>query len=149
MAASLAAKRCTLFSPVLNFVCQLCGCTSYCRAGGVHSKSAARRQPRRTAGGGPPRERRVPPARAVAEVIREKGPTRVQSRRHLPPYQFPSNRSPPTTPATDTAPREKEEKESPRTSEDKKNVEASRTSSLRRRGEEGDCSPSLGKCPAV
>ncbi|CAB1436206.1 unnamed protein product [Pleuronectes platessa] len=43
------------------------------------SKSAARRQPRRTAGGGPPREQRVPPAVAVAEVIREKGPTRVQS----------------------------------------------------------------------
>ena len=35
MAASLAAKRCTLFSPVLNFVCQLCGCKLYCRAGGV------------------------------------------------------------------------------------------------------------------
>ncbi|CAB1449134.1 unnamed protein product [Pleuronectes platessa] len=84
------------------------------------SKSAARRQPRRIAGRGTRRQRRVPPAGAVADVTREKGPTRVQSRCHLPPYQFPSNRSPPTTPATDTAPREKEEKESPRTSEDPK-----------------------------
>ncbi|CAB1416532.1 unnamed protein product, partial [Pleuronectes platessa] len=65
---------------------------------------AARRQPRRTAGRGPPRERRVPPAVAVAEVIREKGPTRVQSRRRRPPYPVPSN-GPPSAPVTDTAPR--------------------------------------------
>ncbi|CAB1439874.1 unnamed protein product [Pleuronectes platessa] len=52
------------------------------------SKSAARPQPRRTAGGGPPRERRVPPAGALAEVIREKGPTYVQSpRERKPPHQ--------------------------------------------------------------
>ncbi|CAB1428544.1 unnamed protein product [Pleuronectes platessa] len=70
---------------------------------------AARRQPRRTAGRGPPRERRVPPAGAVAEVIREKGPTRVQSRRRRPPYPVPSN-GPPSAPATDTAPRSKRKK---------------------------------------
>ncbi|CAB1427142.1 unnamed protein product [Pleuronectes platessa] len=74
-----------------------------------HSKSAARRQPRPPAGRGPPRERRVPPAGAVAEVIREKGPTRVQSRRRRPPYPVPSN-GPPSAPATDTAPRSKRKK---------------------------------------
>ncbi|CAB1413490.1 unnamed protein product [Pleuronectes platessa] len=63
---------------------------------------AARRQPRRTAGRGPPRERRVPPAGAIAEVIREKGPTRVQSRCRRPPYPVPSN-GPPSAPAMDTA----------------------------------------------
>ncbi|CAB1424977.1 unnamed protein product [Pleuronectes platessa] len=73
------------------------------------SKSAARRQPRRTAGGGPPSERRLPPAGAVAEVIREKVPTRVQSRRRQPPYPVPSN-GPPSAPATDTAPRSKRKK---------------------------------------
>ncbi|CAB1423761.1 unnamed protein product [Pleuronectes platessa] len=45
------------------------------------SQSAARRQPRVP----PPREQRVPPAVAVAEVIREKGPTRVQSGATAPP----------------------------------------------------------------
>ncbi|CAB1457818.1 unnamed protein product [Pleuronectes platessa] len=69
---------------------------------------AARRQPRRTAGGGSPRNRRVPPAGAVAEVIREKGPTRVQSRCRRPPYPVPSNV--PSAPATDTAPRSKRKK---------------------------------------
>ncbi|CAB1433986.1 unnamed protein product [Pleuronectes platessa] len=54
-------------------------------------KSAAKHKPRSTAGGGAPRERRVPPACAVAEVIRQKGSTRVQSRRHRPPYPVPSN----------------------------------------------------------
>ncbi|CAB1449878.1 unnamed protein product [Pleuronectes platessa] len=49
------------------------------------------------AGRGPPRERRVPPAGAVAEVIREKGPTRVQSRCRRPPYPIPSN-GPPSAP---------------------------------------------------
>ncbi|CAB1430097.1 unnamed protein product [Pleuronectes platessa] len=73
------------------------------------SKSAARRQPRRTAGRGPPRERRVPPAGAVAEVIREKGQTRVQSRCRRPPYPVHSN-GPPSAPATDTAPRSKRRK---------------------------------------
>ncbi|CAB1457249.1 unnamed protein product [Pleuronectes platessa] len=80
-------------------------------------------------------------ALAVAEVIREKGVTRVQSRCRLPPYQFPSNRSPPSTPATETAPRPKRKKAPApaRTAPPKKNnFEASRTSSLRRRGEEGD-----------
>ncbi|CAB1446791.1 unnamed protein product [Pleuronectes platessa] len=72
-----------------------------------------RRQPRRTAGRGPPRERRVPPAGAVAEVIREKGPTRVQSRCRRPPYPVPSN-GPPS--ATDTAPRSKRKK-APRTTD--------------------------------
>ncbi|CAB1447966.1 unnamed protein product [Pleuronectes platessa] len=52
---------------------------------------------RGTAGRGPPRERRVPPAGAVAEVIRD------QSRRRRPPYPVPSN-GPPSAPATDTAP---------------------------------------------
>ncbi|CAB1441398.1 unnamed protein product [Pleuronectes platessa] len=79
------------------------------------SKSAARRQPRRTAGGGPPRERRVPPAGAVAEVIREKGPTRVQSRRRRPLYPVPSN-GPPSAPAGDTTPRSKRKK-APRTTD--------------------------------
>ncbi|CAB1436961.1 unnamed protein product [Pleuronectes platessa] len=79
------------------------------------SKSAARRQPRRIAGRGPPRERRVPPAGAVAEVIREKGPTRVQSRCRRPPYPVPSN-GPPSAPATDTAPRSKRKK-APRTTD--------------------------------
>ncbi|CAB1425292.1 unnamed protein product [Pleuronectes platessa] len=116
------------------------------------------RQPRRTAGRGPPCERRIPPAGAVAEVIREKGPTRVQSRCRRPPYPVPSN-GPPSAPATDTAPRSKRKK-APRTTDavrhsgigpppPKKNVEACRTPSLRRRGEEGDCSPSRGTCPAV
>ncbi|CAB1431427.1 unnamed protein product [Pleuronectes platessa] len=104
------------------------------------SKSAARRQPRRTAGGGPPRERRVPPAGAVAEVIREKGPTRVQSRCRRPPYPVPSN-GPSSAPATDTAPRSKRKK-APRTTDavrhsgigppPPKNLEACRTPSLRR-----------------
>ncbi|CAB1417079.1 unnamed protein product, partial [Pleuronectes platessa] len=76
---------------------------------------AARRQPRRTAGRGPPRERRVPPAGAVAEVIREKGPTRVQSRCRRPPYPVPSN-GPPSAPATDTTPRSKRKK-APRTTD--------------------------------
>ncbi|CAB1423491.1 unnamed protein product [Pleuronectes platessa] len=76
---------------------------------------AARRQSRRTAGGGSPRERRVPPAGAIAEVIREKGPTRVQSRRRRPPYPVPSN-GPPSAPATDTAPRSKRKK-APRTTD--------------------------------
>ncbi|CAB1439251.1 unnamed protein product [Pleuronectes platessa] len=73
---------------------------------------AARRQPRRTAGRGPPRERRVPPAGAVAEVIREKGLTRVQGRCRRPPYPVPSN-GPPSAPATDTAPRSKRKKAPP------------------------------------
>ncbi|CAB1417768.1 unnamed protein product [Pleuronectes platessa] len=64
----------------------------------------------------PPRERRVPPAGAVAEVIREKGPTRVQSGRRRPPYSVPSN-GPPSALATDTAPRSKRKKESPRTTD--------------------------------
>ncbi|CAB1430986.1 unnamed protein product [Pleuronectes platessa] len=76
---------------------------------------AARRQPRRTPGRGSPRERRVPPAGAVAEVIREKGPTRVQSRCRRPPYPVPSN-GPPSAPATDTAPRSKRKK-APRTTD--------------------------------
>ncbi|CAB1412956.1 unnamed protein product [Pleuronectes platessa] len=76
---------------------------------------AARRQPRRTTGRAPPRERRVPPAGAVAEVIREKGPTRVQSRCRRPPYPVPSN-GPPSAPATDTAPRSKRKK-APRTTD--------------------------------
>ncbi|CAB1426061.1 unnamed protein product [Pleuronectes platessa] len=59
------------------------------------SQSADRRQPRRTAGC-PPREHRVPPAVAVAEVIREK-------------YPVPSN-GPPSAPAMDTAPRSKRKK---------------------------------------
>ncbi|CAB1424631.1 unnamed protein product [Pleuronectes platessa] len=93
---------------------------------------------------GPPRERRVPPTGAVAEVIREKGPTRVQSRRRRPPYPVPSNGLP-SAPAGDTAVKEKE---SPRTTDavrqrrrgppPKKNVEACRTPGVRRRGEEGD-----------
>ncbi|CAB1441522.1 unnamed protein product [Pleuronectes platessa] len=60
--------------------------------------------------GGPPRERRVPSAGAVAGVIQEKGPTRVQSRRRRTPYPVPSNRSPPPEPPTDTAPRSKRKK---------------------------------------
>ncbi|CAB1443409.1 unnamed protein product [Pleuronectes platessa] len=63
----------------------------------------------------PPRERRVPPAGAVAEVIREKGPTRVQSRCCRPAYPVPSN-GPPSAPATDTAPRSKRKK-APRTTD--------------------------------
>ncbi|CAB1449879.1 unnamed protein product [Pleuronectes platessa] len=106
---------------------------------------------------GAPRARRVPPAGAGAEVIREKGPTRVQSRCRRPPYPVPSN-GPPSAPATDTAPRSKRKK-APRTTDavrhsgigppPQKNVEACRTPSLRRRGEEGDCSPSRGTCPAI
>ncbi|CAB1445182.1 unnamed protein product [Pleuronectes platessa] len=65
--------------------------------------------------GAPPRERRVPPAGAVAEVIREKGPTRVQSRRRRPPYPVPSN-GPPSAPAGDTTPRSKRKK-APRTTD--------------------------------
>ncbi|CAB1414718.1 unnamed protein product [Pleuronectes platessa] len=53
--------------------------------------------------------RRVPPAVAVAEVIREKGPTRVQSGRRRPPYPVPSN-GPPSAPVMDTAPRSKRKK---------------------------------------
>ncbi|CAB1451862.1 unnamed protein product [Pleuronectes platessa] len=53
--------------------------------------------------------RRVPPAVAVAEVIREKGPTRVQSRRRRPPYPVPSS-APPSAPAMDTAPPSKRKK---------------------------------------
>ncbi|CAB1434437.1 unnamed protein product, partial [Pleuronectes platessa] len=64
---------------------------------------------RRIAGRGPPRELRVPPAGAVAKVIREKGPTRVQSRCRRPPYPVPSN-GPPSAPAKDTAPRSKRKK---------------------------------------
>ncbi|CAB1422360.1 unnamed protein product [Pleuronectes platessa] len=67
----------------------------------------------KTAGGDAPRERRVPPAGAVAEVIREKGPTRVQSRRRRPPYPVPSNRSLPSAPLTDTAPRHKRKEKGP------------------------------------
>ncbi|KAK9521365.1 hypothetical protein VZT92_021179 [Zoarces viviparus] len=52
------------------------------------SKSAARRQPRRPARG--PRER--DPTGTVAGEIREKGPARVQSRRHRPPDPIPSTR---------------------------------------------------------
>ncbi|CAB1426571.1 unnamed protein product [Pleuronectes platessa] len=110
-------------------------------------------------GRGPPRERRVPPAGVVAEVIREKGPTRVQIRcRRRPPYPVPSN-GPPSAPATDTAPWSKRKKAPSSTDAvrhsgigpppPKKNLEACRTPSLRRRGEEGDCSPSRGTCPAV
>ncbi|CAB1456773.1 unnamed protein product [Pleuronectes platessa] len=72
-------------------------------------ESAARRQPRRTAGRGPPRERRVPPTGAVAEVICEKVPTRVQSRRRRPPYPVPSNGLP-SAPAGDTTPRSERKK---------------------------------------
>ncbi|CAB1457874.1 unnamed protein product [Pleuronectes platessa] len=73
-------------------------------------------------GAPPPRERRVPPAGAIAEVIREKGPTRVQSRCRRPgPLQ--------PVPAFCTAdghrPAAQEKRER-------------RTPSLRRRGEEGD-----------
>ncbi|KAK9535953.1 hypothetical protein VZT92_005784 [Zoarces viviparus] len=50
------------------------------------SKSAARRQPRRSARS--PRER--DPTGTVAGEIREKGPARVQSRRHRPPNPIPS-----------------------------------------------------------
>ncbi|CAB1443608.1 unnamed protein product [Pleuronectes platessa] len=53
----------------------------------------------------PPRERRVPLTGAVAEVIREKSPTHVQSRCRRPSYPVPSNRSPPSAAPTDTAPR--------------------------------------------
>ncbi|CAB1441192.1 unnamed protein product [Pleuronectes platessa] len=51
----------------------------------------------------------VPPAGAVAEVIREKGPTRVPSRRRRPPYPVPSNGLP-SAPAGDTTPRSKRKK---------------------------------------
>ncbi|CAB1420318.1 unnamed protein product [Pleuronectes platessa] len=84
--------------------------------------------------------RRVPPAVAVAEVIREKGPTRVQSDRRRPPYPVPSN-GPPSAPAMDTAPRYKRKK-APRTSDavrcHRMRTSRCRTLSLRRRGEEGD-----------
>ncbi|CAB1415246.1 unnamed protein product [Pleuronectes platessa] len=61
---------------------------------------------RDTAGGPPPpRQRRVPLTGAVAEVIREKSPTHVQSRCRRPSYPVPSNRSPPSAAPTDTAPR--------------------------------------------
>ncbi|CAB1442484.1 unnamed protein product, partial [Pleuronectes platessa] len=50
----------------------------------------------------------------ITEVIREKGPTRVQSRCRRPPYPVPSNRSPPSAPPTDTNPRSKRKK-TPRT----------------------------------
>ncbi|CAB1451171.1 unnamed protein product [Pleuronectes platessa] len=60
--------------------------------------------------------RRVPPAGDVAEVIRETGLTRVQIHCRQPPYPVPSNRSPPSAPPTDTAPRPKST-EAPRTSE--------------------------------
>ncbi|CAB1417336.1 unnamed protein product [Pleuronectes platessa] len=53
----------------------------------------------------PPRERRVPLTGAVAEVIREKSPTHVQSRCRRPSYPVPSNRSRPSAAPTDTAPR--------------------------------------------
>ncbi|CAB1432511.1 unnamed protein product [Pleuronectes platessa] len=56
--------------------------------------------------------RRVPPAVAVAEVIREKGPTRVQSGRRRPLYPVPSN-GPPSAPTMDTAPRSKRKKAPP------------------------------------
>uniref|UniRef100_A0A8D3CXQ3 Uncharacterized protein n=1 Tax=Scophthalmus maximus TaxID=52904 RepID=A0A8D3CXQ3_SCOMX len=61
------------------------------------SKSAARRQPRRPAGVPPPRSGRVP-AGAVAGEIREKGPTRVQSRRRQTAVPDPLHRTrlPPT-----------------------------------------------------
>ncbi|CAB1445392.1 unnamed protein product, partial [Pleuronectes platessa] len=53
----------------------------------------------------PPARTEGSPNGAVAEVIREKGPTRVQSRCRRPPYPVPSNRSPPSAASTDTAPR--------------------------------------------
>ncbi|CAB1421383.1 unnamed protein product [Pleuronectes platessa] len=56
------------------------------------------------------KRRGFPQRVAVAEVIREKGPTRVQSRCRRPPYPVPSNRSPPSAPPTDTAPRPKRRK---------------------------------------
>ncbi|CAB1440722.1 unnamed protein product [Pleuronectes platessa] len=57
------------------------------------------------------------PNGAVAEVIREKGPTRVQSRCRRPPYPVPSNRSPPSAAPTDIAPRPTRRKApAPRTS---------------------------------
>ncbi|CAB1429677.1 unnamed protein product [Pleuronectes platessa] len=59
--------------------------------------------------GAPPARTEGSPAGAVAEVIREKGPTRVQSRCRRPPYPVPSN-GPPSAPATDTAPRSKRKK---------------------------------------
>ncbi|KAK9535957.1 hypothetical protein VZT92_005786 [Zoarces viviparus] len=58
------------------------------------SKSAARRQPRRPARS--PRE--WDPTGTVAEEIREKGPARVQSRRHRPPDPIPSTGPPSTRP---------------------------------------------------
>ncbi|KAK9517568.1 hypothetical protein VZT92_022927 [Zoarces viviparus] len=73
----------------------------YCRTRSRHcriplvrtsSKSAARRQPRRPARS--PRER--DPTGTVAGEIREKGPARVQSRRHRPPNPIPST-GPPST----------------------------------------------------
>ncbi|CAB1429368.1 unnamed protein product [Pleuronectes platessa] len=75
-----------------------------------YSPELLKKQREHNAEGGPPRERRVPPADAVPEVIREKGPTHVQSLHRRPPYPVPSNRSPPSALRTDTAPRSKRKK---------------------------------------
>ncbi|CAB1427676.1 unnamed protein product, partial [Pleuronectes platessa] len=113
--------------------------------------SAARRQPRRTAGRGPPRERRVPPAGAVAEVIREKGPTRVQSRCRRPAVPGPLQR-----PAFRTGGEHRptvQEKESPHTTDavrhrrrgppppkKRRGVPHSESPAAWRGGRRGDCS---------
>ncbi|CAB1418935.1 unnamed protein product [Pleuronectes platessa] len=55
---------------------------------------------------------RVPPAVAVAEVIREKGPTRVRVAAADRRTPVPSN-GPPSAPAMDTAPRSKRKKAPP------------------------------------
>ncbi|CAB1437076.1 unnamed protein product [Pleuronectes platessa] len=81
------------------------------------SKSAARRQPRRTAGRGPPHERRVPPAGAVAEVIREKGPTCPTRPESPPPTAVPGPLQRPAFRTGGGHHPAVQEKESPRTTE--------------------------------
>ncbi|CAB1419568.1 unnamed protein product [Pleuronectes platessa] len=118
---------------------------------------SAGRQRRRTARGGAARERRVPPAGAVAEVIREKGPTRILRRRRRPPYPVPSN-GPPSAPATHTAPRSKRKKapaplrhrgRGPPPGKKCRGMPHAESPAAWRGGRRGDCSPSRGTCPVV
>ncbi|CAB1451127.1 unnamed protein product [Pleuronectes platessa] len=78
--------------------------------------------------------RRVPPAVTVAEVIREKGPTRVQSGRRRPRTQ-----SPPLLP--------RRRREVP--PDEDLPVPHTEPPAARRGGRRSDCSPSRGTCPAV
>ncbi|CAB1435968.1 unnamed protein product [Pleuronectes platessa] len=106
-------------------------------------------QPRRTTGGAPPHERRVPPAGAVAEMIREMCPTRIQSRHGCRRTRSPRTarlphwrRTPPRGPRERKPPHQRRREAQRTRTYPPKNLEACHTPSLRWRGEEGNCSPS-------